>query len=44
MVSLLVAVSALPWVPRVAFGLHAHVPLASLTTSMGFYVLPLVPR
>jgi hypothetical protein len=38
-----VAVSALAWVPHVAFGLHAHVPLISLATCKGFGTLALLP-
>jgi hypothetical protein len=38
----LVVVSALAWVLRMAFGLCSHVPLASLTVSMGFDMLALL--
>jgi hypothetical protein len=42
-VSLLVAVSALAWVPHVAFGLHDHVHMTSLATSLVFGALAQLP-
>jgi hypothetical protein len=41
--SLLVTMSALARVPCMAFGLHAHVPLTSLATCLGFGALALLP-
>jgi hypothetical protein len=40
----IVVMSNTAWVPCVAFGLHAHVPLASLMTCLGFRTLALFPR
>jgi hypothetical protein len=41
--SSLVIVSTSVWVPQIAFGLHAHVPLVSLTTRLGFHMQTLLP-
>jgi hypothetical protein len=38
-----VVVFTLEWVLRAAFGLHAHVPLVSLSMSLGFGALALLP-
>jgi hypothetical protein len=38
-----VVMFALEWVLRAAFGLHAHVPLVSLSMSLGFGALALLP-
>jgi hypothetical protein len=42
-VSLLVAMTALAWVPFVAFVLHTHVPLISLAAFVRLGTLALLP-
>jgi hypothetical protein len=42
--ALLVIVFVLPWVSRAAFGFHTHVPLESLSVSLGFDALALLPQ
>jgi hypothetical protein len=41
--SFFIVVSTPVWVPHVAFGPHAHVPLASLTACLGFRTLAQLP-